>query len=103
MLQCRLAPPALARISPRQIALKLEEARASRDALAKAIYGKLFGWVVQQVNNCLMDADAESVDAGLLGILDIYGFENFERNSLEQVGSKYSKLVSTTASSMRTQ
>ena len=95
--------PYLARISPRQIALKLEEARASRDALAKAIYGKLFGWVVQQVNNCLMDADAESVDAGLLGILDIYGFENFERNSLEQVGSKYSKLVSTTASSMRTQ
>ena len=84
----RISPRISAHISPRQIALKLDEARASRDALAKAIYGKLFGWVVQQVNNCLMDADAESADAGLLGILDIYGFENFERNSLEQVGSK---------------
>ena len=68
-----------------QIPLKPDEARSSRDALAKAIYGKLFGWVVQQVNNSLMDPNSKSSDAGFLGILDIYGFENFERNSLEQL------------------
>ena len=34
-----------------QIALKLDEALASRDALAKSIYGKLFGWVVQQARS----------------------------------------------------
>ena len=34
-----------------QIPLKPDEARSSRDALAKAIYGKLFGWVVQQVTS----------------------------------------------------
>jgi myosin-6 len=70
--------------SEMQIPLKPEEARASRDALAKAIYGKLFGWVVQQVNNSLMDTGNKQ-DSGYLGILDIYGFENFERNSLEQL------------------
>jgi len=71
--------------SEMQIPLKPDEARSSRDALAKAIYGKLFGWVVQQVNNSLMDPNSKSSDAGFLGILDIYGFENFERNSLEQL------------------
>ena len=35
--------------SEMQIPLKLEEARSSRDALAKAVYLKLFGWVVSQV------------------------------------------------------
>ena len=32
-----------------------------------------------------MDPNSKSSDAGFLGILDIYGFENFERNSLEQL------------------
>ena len=71
--------------SEMQIPLKPEEARASRDALAKAVYGKLFGWVVGQVNNSMMDPSSKTADAGFLGILDIYGFENFERNSLEQL------------------
>ena len=71
--------------SEMQIPLKPEEARASRDALAKAVYGKLFGWVIGQVNNSLMDPSAKTTDAGFLGILDIYGFENFEKNSLEQL------------------
>jgi myosin heavy subunit len=71
--------------SEMQIPLKPDEARSSRDALAKAIYGKLFGWIIAQVNGSLMDANARAQEAGFLGILDIYGFENFDRNSLEQL------------------
>ena len=42
--------------SEMQIPLKPGEACSSRDALAKAIYLKLFGWVVTQVNSSLLDA-----------------------------------------------
>jgi len=72
-----------------QIPLKPAEAQSSRDALAKAVYSKLFSWVVSQINSSLMDANAKTSDAGILGILDIYGFENFERNSLEQLFINY--------------
>jgi hypothetical protein len=68
-----------------QIPLKTDESRSSRDALTKAVYLKLFGWVVQQVNSALLDSKVQPTDHGFLGILDIYGFENFERNSLEQL------------------
>ena len=37
--------------SEMQIPLKVDEARSSRDALAKAVYLKLFGWVVSQVES----------------------------------------------------
>jgi len=68
-----------------QIPLKTDESRSSRDALTKAVYLKLFGWVVQQVNSALLDSKVSPSDHGFLGILDIYGFENFEKNSLEQL------------------
>jgi hypothetical protein len=71
--------------SEMQIPLKLNDARSSRDALAKAVYSKLFGWVVQQVNSSLLDAKVVPSEHNFLGILDIYGFENFEKNSLEQL------------------
>ena len=56
-----------------------------RDALAKSLYQKLFAWVVQHINAALMDPNTNMKNSGILGILDIYGFENFERNSLEQL------------------
>jgi len=71
--------------SEMQIPLKPDEASGSRDALAKAVYSKLFSWIVAQVNTSLMDPSTKTGDSGVLGILDIYGFENFERNSLEQL------------------
>ncbi|XP_071951291.1 unconventional myosin-XVI-like isoform X2 [Antedon mediterranea] len=55
-----------------------------RDALAKALYGRLFSWVVNSINQLLQpleDAPA-SVD---IGVLDIFGFENFTKNSFEQI------------------
>jgi len=68
-----------------QIPLKPDEARSSRDALAKNLYLKLFGWIVNQVNVSLIDPAVKTSQHNFLGILDIYGFENFERNSLEQL------------------
>ncbi|XP_070536547.1 unconventional myosin-Ib-like [Ptychodera flava] len=54
----------------------------ARDALCKAIYSRLFNWVVRVIN--------ESIKVKLnpsnkvMGVLDIYGFEIFQKNSFEQ-------------------
>jgi myosin-1 len=62
------------------------QALASRDALAKAIYNNLFDWIVERVNVSLK---ARGTTANSIGILDIYGFEIFERNSFEQLCINY--------------
>lgn len=33
--------------------LKIEEAYASRDGMAKTIYGKLFNWLVKKINESI--------------------------------------------------
>ncbi|KAI9741079.1 MAG: class II myosin [Cirrosporium novae-zelandiae] len=62
------------------------QAMAVRDALAKAIYFNLFDWIVARVNVSLQHTGAIS---NSIGILDIYGFEIFERNSFEQLCINY--------------
>jgi myosin-1 len=68
--------------SPANIA----QAMATRDALAKALYNNLFDWIVERVNVSLK---AKGVVANSIGILDIYGFEIFEKNSFEQLCINY--------------
>ncbi|XP_044485925.1 myosin-17-like isoform X2 [Mangifera indica] len=54
---------------------------ASRDALAKTIYSRLFDWIVDKINVSIgQDLNSKSV----IGVLDIYGFESFKVNSFEQ-------------------
>ncbi|KDO65123.1 hypothetical protein CISIN_1g0004211mg, partial [Citrus sinensis] len=54
---------------------------ASRDALAKTIYSRLFDWIVEKINISIgQDPDSKSI----IGVLDIYGFESFKCNSFEQ-------------------
>ncbi|KAH9665080.1 Myosin-17 [Citrus sinensis] len=54
---------------------------ASRDALAKTIYSRLFDWIVEKINISIgQDPDSKSI----IGVLDIYGFESFQCNSFEQ-------------------
>ncbi|EDQ88700.1 uncharacterized protein MONBRDRAFT_25921 [Monosiga brevicollis MX1] len=61
------------------------EAELVVDALAKALYGHLFAWLMQNLDTLLTPTQpATRTDLGI-GILDIFGFENFERNSLEQL------------------
>ena len=62
------------------------QANAVRDALAKAIYNNLFDWIVERVNASLR---ARGAPEHSIGILDIYGFEIFERNSFEQLCINY--------------
>ncbi|TAQ86558.1 hypothetical protein B7494_g5118 [Chlorociboria aeruginascens] len=62
------------------------QAMALRDALAKALYYNLFDWIVGRVNISLR---ARGATANSIGILDIYGFEIFEKNSFEQLCINY--------------
>ncbi|MBA0727468.1 hypothetical protein Golax_000451, partial [Gossypium laxum] len=67
--------------------LTLSQAVETRDALAKSIYAGLFEWLVEQINKSL--AVGKRLTGRSISILDIYGFESFERNSFEQFCINY--------------
>ncbi|KAI0023838.1 P-loop containing nucleoside triphosphate hydrolase protein [Xylariomycetidae sp. FL0641] len=62
------------------------QANATRDALSMAIYNNLFDWIVGRINRSLA---AQQPKTNNIGILDIYGFEIFEKNSFEQLCINY--------------
>ncbi|XP_077145980.1 unconventional myosin-VI isoform X8 [Ranitomeya variabilis] len=68
-----------------KVPLKVEQANNARDALAKAVYGKLFDHVVNRVNQCFPFERSSY----FIGVLDIAGFEYFEHNSFEQFCINY--------------
>ncbi|KAK3027503.1 hypothetical protein RJ639_040218, partial [Escallonia herrerae] len=58
-------------------ALDCNAAVASRDALAKTVYARLFDWLVEKINRSVgQDHDSRKQ----IGVLDIYGFECFKNN-----------------------
>eukprot|EP01032_Pedospumella_encystans_P019342 gene19342-21991_t len=59
------------------------QASDARDAVAKAIYGKLFDWIVRTINVSIV-VEAKLVRSSI-GVLDIFGFECFVHNSFEQL------------------
>ncbi|KAK7308314.1 hypothetical protein VNO77_41916 [Canavalia gladiata] len=67
--------------------LTLSQAIDARDALAKSIYACLFDWLVEQINRSL--AVGKRRTGRSISILDIYGFESFNRNSFEQFCINY--------------
>ncbi|TMS18199.1 Unconventional myosin-Ig [Larimichthys crocea] len=69
-----------------------EEACFGRDAFAKALYERLFGWIVSRINSVIEVKDYNPVLHGkntVIGVLDIYGFEIFDNNSFEQFCINY--------------
>ncbi|GFO36528.1 unconventional myosin-ixa, partial [Plakobranchus ocellatus] len=69
---------------------KMGEACATRDAMAKCIYGALFDWIVLKVNQALLAKKHDSEHEGdSIGVLDIFGFEDFGKNSFEQFCINY--------------
>ncbi|XP_021255047.1 myosin-IIIb isoform X2 [Numida meleagris] len=65
----------------------VDKAADVRDAMSKALYGRLFSWIVNRINTLLQpDKNICNTENGMnVGILDIFGFENFARNSFEQL------------------
>ncbi|XP_063376593.1 myosin-VIIa isoform X2 [Cydia fagiglandana] len=53
-----------------------------RDAFVKGIYGRLFVTIVKKINAAIYKPKAMTRTA--IGVLDIFGFENFDQNSFEQ-------------------
>ncbi|XP_041352149.1 unconventional myosin-VI-like [Gigantopelta aegis] len=68
-----------------KVPLKTFEAASARDALAKALYSKLFDYIVNQVNQSIPFTSS----ANYIGVLDIAGFEYFQVNSFEQFCINY--------------
>ncbi|CAF3308813.1 unnamed protein product [Rotaria socialis] len=67
------------------VPLKDHEAQNARDALAKALYVRLFDQIVSFVNKSIPYSSSNSY----IGILDIAGFEYFPINSFEQFCINY--------------
>jgi len=67
------------------VPLDVEKAEFSRDALAKALYSYLFDFLIQKVNDQINSAESDDNQKHVIGVLDIYGFEIFEKNSFEQL------------------
>ncbi|XP_008402917.1 unconventional myosin-IXAa isoform X6 [Poecilia reticulata] len=65
---------------------KLAEAGTVRDSMAKSLYSALFDWIVFRINHALLNnKDLEETTKILsIGVLDIFGFEDYENNSFEQ-------------------
>nr|XP_025037955.1 myosin-IIIb [Pelodiscus sinensis] len=65
----------------------VDKAADVRDAMSKALYGRLFSWIVNRINTLLQpDKNICNAESRMnVGILDIFGFENFTRNSFEQL------------------
>ncbi|XP_005386194.2 PREDICTED: unconventional myosin-X [Chinchilla lanigera] len=65
--------------------LSVQQAVDSRDSLAMALYARCFEWVIKKINSRIKGRD----DFKSIGILDIFGFENFEVNHFEQFNINY--------------
>ena len=62
-----------------------KDAIVNRDSASKAIYSKLFDWLVTTINDKCSDSTTDHLRTNYIGILDIFGFEIFEHNGFEQV------------------
>ncbi|XP_008197063.1 unconventional myosin-XV [Tribolium castaneum] len=67
--------------------LSIDQALDARDAFAKALYSALFNWLVTRVNSIVQRGGLH--DAARISLLDIFGFENLNENSFEQLCINY--------------
>uniref|UniRef100_A0A8C8S8G2 Unconventional myosin-X-like n=1 Tax=Pelusios castaneus TaxID=367368 RepID=A0A8C8S8G2_9SAUR len=65
--------------------LTVEQATDSRDSLSMALYSQCFSWLIGKINMKIKGKE----NFKSVGILDIFGFENFQINSFEQFNINY--------------
>ncbi|XP_039210307.1 unconventional myosin-X-like isoform X1 [Crotalus tigris] len=65
--------------------LTVEQATDSRDSLAMALYSQCFSWIIGKINSKIKGKE----NFKSVGILDIFGFENFQVNRFEQFNINY--------------
>ncbi|XP_067914530.1 unconventional myosin-X [Heterodontus francisci] len=65
--------------------LTVEQAVDSRDSMAMALYSQCFAWIIRKINKRVKGKE----DYKSVGVLDIFGFENFEVNRFEQFNINY--------------
>ncbi|KAL1518830.1 hypothetical protein AB1Y20_003107 [Prymnesium parvum] len=63
--------------------MRAEQCANTRDAISRALYSSLFDHVVSRINVSLREGEPE--EGRYIGVLDIFGFENFAMNSFEQL------------------
>ncbi|KAF9021684.1 hypothetical protein BDZ89DRAFT_1071219 [Hymenopellis radicata] len=72
-------------------ALNAAQATVVRDSVAKFVYACMFEWLVAIVNESLAGENGDAMERAemFIGVLDIYGFEHFQKNSFEQFSINY--------------
>uniref|UniRef100_A0AAZ3RZD2 Myosin X, like 1 n=1 Tax=Oncorhynchus tshawytscha TaxID=74940 RepID=A0AAZ3RZD2_ONCTS len=65
--------------------LTIEQAVDSRDSVSMALYSQCFSWIILRINQKIRGKD----NFKSIGILDIFGFENFQVNRFEQFNINY--------------
>ena len=67
-----------------------EQSLDVRDAFVKGIYGRMFVWIVSKINSAIYKPKGSTSHYRTsIGVLDIFGFENFKVNSFEQFCINY--------------
>ena len=67
-----------------KVEFSAKQCRAARDSIVKTIYNHIFDYVVEKVNAHIGGPEGTS-ELPYVGLLDIFGFENFKFNSFEQL------------------
>lgn len=72
--------------------LNAAQATVVRDSVAKFVYACMFEWLVAIVNESLAGENGDAAERAemFIGVLDIYGFEHFQKVSLSCVYRQFS-------------
>ncbi|XP_032386688.1 unconventional myosin-IXb isoform X3 [Etheostoma spectabile] len=69
----------------------LQVAPTVRESMAKSLYSALFDWILLHINHAMLNRRdmEESISCLSIGVLDMFGFENLQTNSFEQLCINY--------------